>query len=143
MVANFCDRTACRIRNRRRRHDNNMTLRKKKTPRASQHYMGWRAEQKSLLLPVAGEFFLLTLPFIERRNRRVHFSGGTLPISRPGFLVPGFVDRSTIGRLISLVISEKREGSIGLPFAGQNVFGWPSYRTRTAARTLVITSFDL
>jgi hypothetical protein len=46
-----------------------MNLRKKKTPRASQHYMGWRAEQKSLLLPVAGEFFLLTLPFIERGYR--------------------------------------------------------------------------
>ena len=30
--------------------------------------MGWRAEQKSLLPPVAGEFFLLTLPFIERGN---------------------------------------------------------------------------
>ena len=30
--------------------------------------MGWRAGQKSLLLPVAGESFLLTLPFIERRN---------------------------------------------------------------------------
>jgi hypothetical protein len=69
MVGNFCNRPACRIRNRRRRHDNNMTLRKKKTPRASQHYMGWRAGQKSLLLPVAGEFFLLTLPFIERGNR--------------------------------------------------------------------------
>jgi hypothetical protein len=73
----------------------------------------------------------------------VHFSAGTLPISRSGFLVPGFVDRSTIGRLIPLVISEKREGSVGLPFAGQNVFGRPSYRTWTAARTLVITSFDL
>jgi hypothetical protein len=70
MVGNSCNRTACRIRNRRRRHDNNMTLRKKKTPRASQHYMGWRAGQKSLLLPVAGEFFLLTLPFIERGYRR-------------------------------------------------------------------------
>src|ERR1700747_936915 len=63
MVGKFCNRTACRLRNRRRRRDNNMTLRKKKTPRASQHYMGWRAGQKSLLLPVAGEFFLLTLPF--------------------------------------------------------------------------------
>src|SRR4029077_5390783 len=69
MVGNFCNRTACRIRNRRRRHDHNMTLRKKKNPRASQHYMGWRARQKSLLLPVAGEFFLLTLPFIERAYR--------------------------------------------------------------------------
>src|SRR5216684_2666328 len=70
MVGNFFNRTACRIRNRRRRHDNNMTLRKKKTPRASQHDLGWRAGQKSLLLPVAGEFFLLTLPFIERAYRR-------------------------------------------------------------------------
>src|SRR4029077_15258625 len=69
MVGNFCNRTACRIRNRRRRHDNNMTLRKKRTPRASQHYTGWRAGQKSLLLPVAGEVFLLTLPFIERGIR--------------------------------------------------------------------------
>jgi len=32
--------------------------------------MGWRAGQKSLLLLVAGEVFLLTLPFIERRNQR-------------------------------------------------------------------------
>jgi hypothetical protein len=32
--------------------------------------MGWRDRQKSLLLPVAGEIFLLTLPFIERRYRR-------------------------------------------------------------------------
>ena len=28
--------------------------------------MGWRVGQKSLLLPVAGEFFPLTLPFIEQ-----------------------------------------------------------------------------
>src|SRR5271156_3731230 len=70
MVGNFCHRTAC-IRNRRRRHDNNMILRKKRTPRASQHYVGWRAWQRSLLLPVAGEFFLLTLPSIEIRPQRV------------------------------------------------------------------------
>ena len=73
MVGNFCNRTACRVRKRRRRHDNNMTLRKKEKPRASQHYMGWRAGQKSLLLPVAGEFFLLTLPFIERGYRTSDF----------------------------------------------------------------------
>src|SRR5580693_6771772 len=77
MVGTFRNRTACRIRNRRRRHDNNMTLRKKKTPRASQHYMGWRAGQKSLLLPVAGEFFLLTLPFIERGYRKLEVLGLT------------------------------------------------------------------
>jgi hypothetical protein len=46
--------------------DSNMNLRRKRTPRASQHYVGWRAGQKSVLLPVAGEFFPLTLPFIER-----------------------------------------------------------------------------
>jgi hypothetical protein len=45
----------------RRRRDSNMNLRKKRTPRAFPHYMGWRAGQKSLLLPVAGESFLLTL----------------------------------------------------------------------------------
>ncbi len=44
-------------------------LQKMPTPRASQHYRGWRAWQKSLLLPVAGEIFLLTLPFIERSYR--------------------------------------------------------------------------
>jgi hypothetical protein len=46
-----------------------MNLRKKRTLRASLHYIGWRARQKSLLLPVAGEVFLLTLPFIERAYR--------------------------------------------------------------------------
>ena len=71
MVGIFCNRTACRIRNRRPRHDSNMDRRKKRTPRASQHYRGWRAWQKSLLLPVAGEIFLLTLPFIERPYRKL------------------------------------------------------------------------
>src|SRR6516162_6695439 len=66
MVGHFCNRTACRIRNRRRRHGSNMNLQKKSTPRTSQHYVGWRAGQKSLLLPVAGEVFLLTLPFIDK-----------------------------------------------------------------------------
>src|SRR5271156_6773850 len=79
MVGIFCNRTACRIRNRRRRHDSNMNRRKKRTPRASLHYIGWRAWQKSLLLPVAGEIFLLTLPFIERRYRPCGFK---FPITR-------------------------------------------------------------
>ena len=60
-----------------------MTLRKKKTPRASQHYLGWRAGQKSLLLPVAGESFLLTLPFIERGYRTSGISAkSTCPVIR-------------------------------------------------------------
>ncbi len=67
----LCNRTACRIRTRRRRHDSNMTLRKKRTPGASLNYVGWRAWQTSLLLPVAGEVFPLTLPFIERRYRKI------------------------------------------------------------------------
>src|SRR5271156_2557925 len=74
MVGIFCNRTACRIRNRRRRHDSKMKRRKKRTPRACQHYLGWRDEQKSLLLPVAGKVFLLTLPFIERRYRKLNLS---------------------------------------------------------------------
>src|SRR5450755_3035960 len=44
----------------------NMNLRKRRTPRASQHYVGWRVGQQPLLFPVAGEVFPLTLPFIER-----------------------------------------------------------------------------
>ena len=43
-----------------------MNLQEEKTPRASQHYMGWIAQRTTSLSPVAGEFFLLTLPFIER-----------------------------------------------------------------------------
>ena len=43
---------------------------KKRTPRASQHYLGWRDWQKSWLLPVLGKVFLLTLPFIECPYRR-------------------------------------------------------------------------
>src|SRR5580704_5996554 len=85
MVGIFCNRTACRIRNRRRRHDRNMNRRNKRTPRPSQHYMGWRDRQKSLLLPVAGEIFLLTLPFIERPYRKLaqHATRPTLDTLRP------------------------------------------------------------
>ena len=49
-----------------RRHDNEMNLQTDKRPGGSQHDMGWRARRTSSLLPVAGEVFLLTLPFIER-----------------------------------------------------------------------------
>ena len=97
----LCNRTACRIRNRRRRHDNNMNLRKKKTPRASQHYMGWRAGHKSVLLPVAGEVFLLTLPFIERRNR---------PCDAPrrmGRVVPPWV-RAAVGTAIGRIFKMEK-----------------------------------
>jgi len=41
-----------------------MNLEKEKGPRVSQHHMGWNAQRTFPLLPVAGEIFLLTFPFI-------------------------------------------------------------------------------
>src|SRR5271155_2388538 len=49
-----------------------------KTPRRTER----RAGQTSLLLPVAGEGFLLTLPFIERRNQTTEI--GQEPLFRFG-----------------------------------------------------------
>src|SRR5215475_12743821 len=54
-----------------RRHHNRMNPPRTRTPRASQHEMGWKAPRTFPLLPVAGEFFLLTFPFIERGYRQV------------------------------------------------------------------------
>jgi hypothetical protein len=68
-VVGIFNRTACCVRSRRRRHDGNMNLQKERTPRASQHYMGWIAQRTKSLSPVAGEVFLLTIPFIERAYR--------------------------------------------------------------------------
>src|SRR6266403_3486058 len=48
---------------------------KKKTSRASQQDMGWRAQRTCSLLPVAGRVFLLTLPFIERALVKIGLSG--------------------------------------------------------------------
>src|SRR5580693_4103913 len=93
-----CNRAACRIRNRRRRHNRNIHLRKKRTPRASQHYVGWRIGQTSVLLPVVGEMFLLTLPFIERGNRPSNIDAIPLSdgpnsqgLAEPGGMVKGVV----------------------------------------------------
>jgi hypothetical protein len=60
-----------RVRNRRRRHNNKMNLEKEKISRVSQHDMGRRARPTSLLPPVDGGTFLLTLPFTERAQRTV------------------------------------------------------------------------
>jgi len=46
-----------------------MNLEKEKGPRVSQHHMGWNAQRIFLLLPAAGEIFVLTFPFIERGNQ--------------------------------------------------------------------------
>src|SRR5215470_17223099 len=64
-----------------------MNLEKEKGPRASQHDMGWNAQRTFPLLPVAGEIFLLTFPFIERGNRLVDFGTGNLSGLRdPGLM---------------------------------------------------------
>jgi hypothetical protein len=39
-----------------------MNQEKTKTPKPSQHDMGWKAQRTFSLLPVAGEIFLLTFP---------------------------------------------------------------------------------
>jgi hypothetical protein len=45
-----------------------MNLQKEKA-RASQHYVGWRGRKHPCFFQSQGEFFFLTLPFIERANR--------------------------------------------------------------------------
>jgi len=69
MVDTFQPRSLSCFRTRERRHDNEMNLEKEKVPRDSQHDMGWKAQRRFSLLPVAGDLFSLTLPFIERGNR--------------------------------------------------------------------------
>jgi hypothetical protein len=53
-----------------RRHHRAMNLRRRQNHTASLHYPGWTTRPSPLRLPVAGELFLLTSPFIERRYRR-------------------------------------------------------------------------
>jgi hypothetical protein len=48
----------------------NLQKEKREPPRASHHHAGWIAWRTPLLLPVAGELFLLTLPFIERTTMK-------------------------------------------------------------------------
>src|SRR6516164_2839140 len=63
MVDTFQPRRLSCFRIRKRRHENRMNQEKTKTPKPSQHDMGWKAQRTFSLLPVAGEIFLLTLPF--------------------------------------------------------------------------------
>ena len=82
MVDTIQPRSLSCFRIRKRHHDHRMNLQRTKTTRASQHEMGWKAPRTLPLLPVAGEPFLLTFPFIERAYRP---SGLALPprFSRP------------------------------------------------------------
>ena len=75
MVDTFQPRSLSCFRNRKRRHDNEMNLEKENGPSDSQHDMGWNAQRTFPLLPVAGEMFLLTFPFIERAYRRSQVLG--------------------------------------------------------------------
>src|ERR1700739_1974314 len=64
-----------------------MDLQKEKA-RASQHYVGWRARRRPSSFQSQRQCFHLTLPFIERGNRRSSFfrrnsADFTLRISRP------------------------------------------------------------
>jgi hypothetical protein len=54
-----------------RRYKSTMNLRKRKTHSVSLHYWGWTARPFSLCLAAAGEAFILTSPFIERRYRKL------------------------------------------------------------------------
>src|SRR6516162_11721754 len=63
MVDTFQPRRLSCFRIRKRRRENRMNQEKTKTPKPSQHDMGWKAQRTFSLLPVAGEIFLLTLPF--------------------------------------------------------------------------------
>jgi hypothetical protein len=50
----------------RRRYESTMNLQERKTHSVSLHHWGWTARPFSRGLPVAGEVFVLTSPFIER-----------------------------------------------------------------------------
>ena len=52
-----------------RRHANEMKPRKRETSGVSLQHKGWMVGKFSSLLPVEGELFFLTSPFIERRYR--------------------------------------------------------------------------
>jgi len=84
MVDNVQPRSLSCFRIRKRRHENRMDLRRANTPEPLEMtWAGERSEQpRSFQLP--GMFFLLTLPFIERANRRSEIqlkSGpGTCPV---------------------------------------------------------------
>src|SRR5215472_8164536 len=70
MVDTIQPRSLCSFRTPKRRHDHRMNRPRTKNPRASQHYMGWKTGRIFVLLPVAGDVFLLTFPFIERGYRK-------------------------------------------------------------------------
>src|ERR1700687_2391763 len=54
-----------------RRYDSTMNLGKRKNHRVSSHYWGWTARPFPVCLSVAGEVFVLTSLFIERRYRKL------------------------------------------------------------------------
>ena len=65
-----------------------MNLRKREKSRTSLNDTGWRAQRTSSLFPVAGEVFLLTLPFIEPVGNTA-FVGGQLQRSKKVLAIRG------------------------------------------------------
>ena len=59
-----------------------MNLAERKDHSASSQYVGWTARPCSLRLPVAGEAFLLTSPFIERDYRILGIGGPYCTVRR-------------------------------------------------------------
>src|SRR5467141_3905779 len=78
MVGNFCNRTACRIRNRRPRHDNNMTLRKKENPKSLPTLHGLESTTK-IFAPSSrrGVFSLVSHLY---RSRQSHISNSFVSV---------------------------------------------------------------
>src|SRR5215510_10471113 len=63
MVDTIQPRSLSSFRTQKRRHDYRMNRLGTENPRAYQHYVGWKARQIFLLLPVVGDLFPLTFPF--------------------------------------------------------------------------------
>src|SRR5215471_6664484 len=75
MVGTSPPRLLARVRNRWRRHHNRMNLQRRRTARASQDEMGWKAWRTFSLLSVVRRVFVLTFPF-HRTTKSVKSSTG-------------------------------------------------------------------
>jgi transposase len=87
-----------------------MDLQKEKA-RASQHYVGWRASKRPCFFQPQGQFFLLTLRFIERLMTHP----GVGPLTALAFvLIIGtperFAGAKQIGTYVGLIPSEDSSG---------------------------------
>src|SRR6516164_10628267 len=112
MVDTFQPRRLSCFRIRKRRRENRMNQEKTKTPKPSQHDMGWKAQRTFSLLPVAGEIFLLTLPFyrtaLPENLSRLSESGPLLDVTAHDSLRDGSAAYAWSGRLAPAGRSARR-----------------------------------